>query len=81
MRFLIVSHSWFVSSNGFTVDEVEADDMKHAKLLAAERQCDLDDTFNKTRSKVIQIADNEHLAPRRLTLWERITGRLSYTDA
>jgi hypothetical protein len=78
MKYLITTHRWFQQSKGFSVEEIEAKDLEHAELLAAKRERDLYDIFNKARCDIIQIASNEHLAPRKLTLRERLTGVLLY---
>jgi len=79
MKFVMVMHEWFVSSDGFTVKEIDARDADDAHNIASDiaharnsRAC------HNADATILQIADNEHLAPRRLTWRERLTGRLSY---
>lgn len=78
MRYLITTHYWFMSSEGFDVEESDAVTLDDAKKEAAVKQIARDRQFQHARCEVIQIADNEHLAPRRLTWRERLMGRLSY---
>lgn len=78
MRYLMTTHRWFQSSEGFYVKEVDADSLEHAEMIAAKHERDIYTNFRKARCDVIEIGENEHLAPRKLTLKERIIGKLSY---
>jgi hypothetical protein len=81
MRYLMVTHKWFVDSKGFSVQELNADNLEHAKLKAAKHQIEIDSIFSHARCDVIEIGDNEHLAPKKLTMWERLSGQLSYDQS
>lgn len=75
-RYIAVVHHWFVSSNGFTIQEFSAADddaaQQHADALAHR----MDTTFSKTAVQLVKIGDAVMLSPRRLSWRERFTGRL-----
>jgi hypothetical protein len=75
MRYVVVSHSWFIDSNGFATKTIDAKDDKSAKEHATLIRDAADSTFNRTATIVLKIGPKEELyQPRRLTLWERLTG-------
>lgn len=76
MRFLVVTHEWFVDSRGFKVEEIEASDEKQAQertdLLTYRAQ----DSHKRAASKLIILEDTESFINRKLTWTERLTGKL-----
>lgn len=74
-RFIAVIHGWFVSSNGFDVHELKAENKEDAYSEAAVLCHRRSSTFDKTAVTVIEILSSERLH-RKLTLRERLTGRL-----
>lgn len=80
-RFLAVVHTWFVSSKGFRVIELKATDWNEAQDEADMIAFREGGNFRHAAVQVIELETGEHLPrPRkagdRLTLWERITGRI-----
>lgn len=74
-KYIVVIHGWFVDSNGFTVHEINAPDLRHAQEKAALLRDERSTTFDKCAVKVIELSESEFiLSPRRLTLRQRITG-------
>jgi len=74
-RYIIVSHSWFIDSNGFETKQIEAADDREAKDKAILFREARNRPFNHTETFVLKIGPHEELyQPRRLTLWERISG-------
>ncbi len=80
-RFLAVVHCWFVSSKGFRVIELKAKDwndaQEEADMIAFREGGD----FRHAAVTVIELEKGEHQprprkAGERLTIWERITGRI-----
>lgn len=74
-RYIAVIHGWFVTSNGFTVRELDATSRDQAEKEAAQLRYNRENAFDKCAHLVIEIEDAETL-PRKLTLRERLTGRL-----
>lgn len=75
MKFIIVLHSWHVSSKGFHVKEVDVLSEKEA-YGEAKRMQDAIDSFYGSATEIIKIGDSETIYPRMLTLAERISGRI-----
>ncbi|MGA8121090.1 hypothetical protein [Rouxiella badensis] len=74
-RYIVVMHGWFVDSNGFTVHEITAPDMRSAQEKAAYLRDERSSTFNKCAVKVIELSENEFIPlPQRLTMRQRLTG-------
>jgi hypothetical protein len=57
----MIQHSWFVSSKGFNVEEIEANSEEQAHQIAKSKTYDKDSTFNKCRYKLICIEKDESL--------------------
>ncbi len=74
MRYIVVFHNWFVSSNGFTVKTLDAKDREGAEKEAKIMCYELDMTFSKCAYTVVEIASNERAS--KLTFKERLFGRL-----
>lgn len=77
-RFLIVVHCWFVHSLGFSVEEfvgTKAEAQARADRVFAEAN----EPFENAAVRLIELQSGERLPepPRKLTWWERITGRIS----
>lgn len=77
MRFLIVTHKWFVSSYGFNVKEVEAKNLSEAHKAGVLVKHDEEGDMRKCAFDVIALEDQEVLASRKLTIMERLKGRLN----
>lgn len=75
-RYIAIAHHWLIDSCGFTVEEISAKTEKNAEELAHAMQRRLHSTFNKTAVQLIHIGDKALLSPRRLTIWERLSGHL-----
>lgn len=80
-RFLAVLHFWFVNSMGFRVVELKAKDWESAQEEADAMAFRESGDFKFADVKVIELKEGEHLprprkAGERLTLRERITGRI-----
>lgn len=75
-NFIIVIHGWHVSSNGFTVHEIKAGSLEEAEKEGALLCYKRETTFDKCAYRVIEIGDKQIVKPRRLSMAERITGRL-----
>jgi len=77
VRFIAVIHGWHVSSNGFDVYELDArnedDALKEGLVLMNERQS----KFDTCALRIVPIENKEALAERKLTLKERLNGKLS----
>lgn len=76
-RYVAVIHHWFIDSNGFTVKPFSADTRKAADDYGRELKELYNTPFNKSAVQLIHIGDKVLLSPRKLTLWERISGNLS----
>lgn len=75
-KFIAVIHGWHVHSNGFTVHEIEAEDMTQAVKEAAYLKDQREQPFDACAVKVIQISETESVKkPARLTWLERIKGK------
>lgn len=74
-RFIAVFHSWFVSSKGFKVVELDAPDRATAEAQADAIAYRTGGTFRETAYHIIELQDGE-IPVRKLTWMERITGRL-----
>lgn len=74
-RYIAVIHGWFVSSNGFNVHELEAEDKDSANNEAVILMHSQQNTFNHCAYTIIEINERESL-PRKLNLRERLTGKL-----
>ena len=77
MKYLAVIHGWHVSSNGFDVHELEATEKNAAYNEAYGLKSMREKTFDKCAVEVIAIEDGQALANRKLTLKERLTGRIN----
>ena len=75
-RYIAVIHNWFMDSKGFDVLELKSTDGIQADMEACAIAHKRNGDFNKTACVVVTISDMETIAPRRLTLRERITGRI-----
>ncbi len=81
-RFLAIVHSWFVHSNGFHVEELDATNRKQADAEAALLYRRHNRPFSHAEVKVIELQTGEHLPRKKkpgekLTIWERLVGRVS----
>ncbi len=81
-RFLAVVHNWFVHSEGWHVEELAATNQTDAEAEAAVLYRRDNRQFSHADVKLIELQAGEHLPRRkalgeRLTIWERITGRVS----
>lgn len=76
-RYVAVIHNWFVDSKGFTVKRFSADSRQEAEDYGRELKELHNSTFNQAAVQIIHIGDKVLLSPRKLTLWERISGNLS----
>jgi len=76
MKFLMITHNWFVDSKGFEVEQIEAKDEKDAKdqmdLITFRKQGGL----RHAASKLIILENEDVFANRELTWTERLTGKL-----
>lgn len=78
-RFIAVIHGWHVHSNGFTVQELEADNHIQADKEAAWLKDQRERDFDKCAVKVIEICEFETL-PRQLSWRERFSGKLKVKE-
>ena len=74
-RFIAVIHGWHVESNGFSVHQLESSTRLDAEQQACWLKHQRQSTFDRCAFEVIEIDDHEHL-PRRLSLRERLTGKI-----
>lgn len=75
-RFIAIVHRWHVHSNGFIVEEIEAGSEEEAKNKAGALAHRLNTPFNSSAVHLLHIGDQVVIEPRRLTMWERLTGRI-----
>jgi hypothetical protein len=77
VRYIAVIHGWHVQSNGFDVHNLkstnEDDAYAEALLLMHKRQS----TFDKCDFQIIEIGGGEFAIRRKLTLKERVIGRIT----
>ena len=80
-RFIIVLHKHFAgTSEGFECHEVEAESKQAAREKGYALRGKRDRTFSNCHFTVVEVGPNERLkdhSSRRLTLGERITGKIS----
>ncbi|WP_144409437.1 hypothetical protein [Martelella endophytica] len=76
-HYVAVIHSWFISSKGFEVFDIDAENEEAAWSVAKSRCYDADSTFNHAAVTVIEIGPDERSGSSlRLTWKERISGKL-----
>jgi hypothetical protein len=76
-RYIVVLSQWFVDSHSQKIIELSGDMTKRQADLEALALADLHrGTFNSTHATAFELKDGEFYAPRKLTLFERITGQL-----
>lgn len=75
-RFIAVVHRWHVYSNGFIVEEIEANSEDDARDKADALAHRYNTPFNSSAVHLLHIGDQVVIEPRRLTVWERISGRI-----
>lgn len=73
--FVMVSHTWHVHSKGWHWQIIEAQTLDLAQRDAAWIHQQQKDHFYKSGYLVIELETPGVRKPRRLTWWERITGR------
>lgn len=73
-EFVAVVHSWFMDSNGFTIERIDAASEQEARAVAEAMAYRSASTFNRTAVQLLTLGDKTLLAPRRLTWKERFTG-------
>lgn len=81
-RFIAVVHKWFVVCKGWHVEYLKATNRQEANIEAAVLYRRHNSNFTNAEVMVIELQSGEHLIRNRppgqsLTLWERITGRVS----
>lgn len=77
-RYIAVIHGWHVHSRGFTVHQLESTDRDSAEKDAAYLTTQRQKPFCDCAYVVVEVTDAETLsAPRKLTLSERLTGRIN----
>lgn len=76
-RFIAVQHNWHVYSDGFIVHKLHSDNYNDAKTEAYAIQVKGDKRFSKCAVEIIEIRDTDSLVNRKLTIMERITGKLN----
>lgn len=74
--FVMVSHTWHVRSQGWQWQLIEAETLEGAKRDAAWIHQQQKDHFYRSGYLVIELETPGLRKPRRLTWWERITGRV-----
>lgn len=74
-KYVLVFHNWFISSKGFEVFEIEADDIQDANAQGFVKLGKQQD-FNHRDFTVVEMEPNYHL-PRKLTWKERLTGYIN----
>ena len=75
-KFILVIHSWFVDSRGFSIEEVECASFEEAEREASFLANKRSNEFVNTDFVVLPIMKNETVSPRRLSLWERLVGEI-----
>lgn len=75
-RFVAIVHRWHVHSNGFIIQEIDAASEDEAQDKAEALAHRLNTPFNSSAVHLLHIGDQAVVHPRRLTTWERITGRI-----
>ena len=74
-RFIAVVHTWFVDSKGFYVQNLDVTTREEADKEAAVLYREYNERMRHAEVLIIELIKGER--PRRLTIWERLTGRLS----
>lgn len=75
MKFIAVTHTWFVNPKGCYVTEFEVKSKSEALDKGILINHEHEDDFCHSSTKVIQIGDMEEVyAPRKLTWKERFLG-------
>lgn len=75
MKYLAVYHHWWMDSGRFTSEMIDANSLEHAETMACAKAHRMDQTFSHCAVAVFEIASDECLSARRLTLKERLTGK------
>ena len=81
-KFIIVLHGRHVSSNGFDVHQIEAENKAAAREKGHALRSKRHSTFDECAFTVIEIGQGEAVRdPRRdrLTFAERLTGRIDHS--
>lgn len=73
-EFVAVIHGWFMDSNGFSVERIDAETEGDARAAAEAMAHRSASTFNRTAVQLLVLGEKTLLAPRRLTWKERLTG-------
>lgn len=76
-KFIAVVHNWFIHSDGWHIQELNAKNEQDAETEAVNLCQKYNQKFSHAGVKVIELQTGEHL-PRKLTLKERILGRILY---
>jgi len=78
-RFIVVIHGWHVTSNGFNVYEIDADNIEEAEKISEELRLKRESSFDACAAKIIPVFPEETIVKtqgRKLTWGERLIGRI-----
>ena len=75
-KYIVVVHSWHVTSRGFIVEQVEASNLDEATGMA-HKIADRIDSFYDRSVRVIPLESTEKIKRSRLTWRERLTGTIN----
>lgn len=75
-KFVAVYHKWFVGSEGFCEEIIEAKDFEEASLIADGRCFRKSSTFTRCAVHLVDAEVRYNPKPRKLTWKERFTGRV-----
>ena len=76
MKFIIVYHTWFIKSKGFIVEVVEAKSEDEAFTIASAFSFNNQTVTTYFAFTLIEIAANESISTRKLTIKQRLLGRV-----
>lgn len=76
--FIAVYYEWFMDTGYFSEEIIEAKDEKEADQIASSKAFKKARTFSHCDYYIVEGEKTiiTHLTPRKLTFWERITGKV-----
>lgn len=78
MKYIAVITEWWMSNGHSTTMNLDAETEEQARQKAAAECHRRADTFNDCCYELIAIDNSETVANRKLTMRERVTGRMSH---
>lgn len=76
MKFILVTHSWFVEGKGFDYNVIEADSLELANKEGVYQAAMKSGRHTRCAHSIIPIAPSSYQKNIKLTIWQRITGIL-----